>query len=378
MLTRRGFSTGMAAGLTMLPLGAGPGSAQDRQVRVGVIAGLSGLGGQIGQWMVDGAETAVTVLNQVEGGRRYSLIAEDCQWNAQKGVEAFNKLVNIDKVDVLLSGGSAVMEAIAPLADQKQIVNMNVGAQAPTMAGIGKYTFSVLQLADFDIRVLTRYAFGTMGLKSAALLYINNDTGKFNQAEFAKTFLAQGGTVVATEAFKPAETNYGAQLAKIRAASPAAIYIIGTPAEMPFAVKQARAMLPGVQILGYAGIESQEFLEAAGEAAEGIVYTTTAFDPSATTPAVKTFVAPYRALKGSDPKSPYIGFGYDAMTIVDTALKKTGGKAGEALRDAIYAIRSFPGVTGDNVFQDNGTVSKSIAVKKVDGKTFKVVTVVAP
>ena len=33
-------------------------------------------------------------------------------------------------------------------------------------------------------------------------------------------------------------------------------------------------------ILSYAGIESQEFLGAAGEAANGIIYTTTAFDPT--------------------------------------------------------------------------------------------------
>jgi branched-chain amino acid transport system substrate-binding protein len=378
MLNRRQFTAAAVSGfaLSLMPRAL---RAQNTQaVRVGVVAGLSGLGGQIGQWMVDGAQTAVSVLNKSGGGRTYSLIAEDCQWNAQKGVEAFNKLVNIDKVDVLLSGGSAVMEAIAPLADQRQLVNMNVGAQAPTMAGIGKFTFSVLQLADFDIRVLTQYAAKTMGLKSAAMLYINNDTGKFNQAEFAKGFQAQGGSIVAAEAFKPNETNYGAQLAKIRAANPAAIYVVGTPAEMPFAVKQTRAMVPNAQILAYAGIESQEFLDAAGDAAEGIIYTTTAFDPTSQSPAVKTFVEAYRALKNADPKSPYIGFGYDAMTIIDTALKEDGGKTGEPLREAIYKIRKFPGVTGDNVFQDNGTVSKSIAVKKVEGKQFKVVTVVAP
>jgi len=217
-----------------------------------------------------------------------------------------------------------------------------------------------------------------MDIKSAALLYINNDTGKFNQAEFAKTFTAAGGSVVAAEAFRPNETNYGAQLAKIRAANPAAIYVMGTPAEMPFAVKQARAMLPKTPILAYAGIESQEFLDAAGDAAEGIVYTTTAFDPGAATPAMKAFVDAYRSLKGADPKSPYVGFGYDAVNIVDAAMKKTNGATGAALRDAIFAIRSFPGVTGENVFQDNGTVAKSIAVKKVEGKEFKLVTIVTP
>lgn len=371
-----------AAALLALPIlllaATGPAAAQDRTYKVGVLAGLSGLGAQIGQWMLDGVETAATAIDGEADGRRYEIIAEDSQWNPQKGIEGFNKLVNIDRVDVLISGGSSVMEAIAPLADQHGLVVVNAGAQSPKMAGLGRYVFSVLQLADFDIRVLTRYAHDELGYRKVALMYINNDTGKFNQAQFATDFEALGGEIAAAEAFRPNETNYGAQLAKIRASRPDALYVVGTPAEMPFAVKQARQMLPDVPILSYAGLESQEFLDAAGAAAEGIIYTTTAFDPGSDDPGVRAFVDAYAATKGGEPASPYIGYGYDALRIFDQALDETGGEAGEALRAAILERREFPGVTGDNVFQDDGTVAKAVAVKTVENGRFRVVTVVEP
>jgi branched-chain amino acid transport system substrate-binding protein len=102
-------------------------------------------------------------------------------------------------------------------------------------------------------------------------MYVNNDTGKSNQVEFTRDFEKLGGKVVAIEAFKPNETNYGVQVAKIAAMTPDCVYMVGTPAELPFAVKQLRTSLPKVQILSYAGLESQEFLNAAGDAANGIV-----------------------------------------------------------------------------------------------------------
>jgi len=366
----------LAGGVALAMLFAAEGQAAE-QYKAGVLVGLSGLGAQIGQWMVEGAETAADSL-RARGGPDFTIIAEDSQWQPQKGVEGFNKLTTVDGIDVLLSGGSSVMEAIAPLADQRELVVMNVGAQSPRMAGLGKYVFSVLQLSDFDTSVLSRYAYDTLGYRKIATLYVNNDTGTFNQAAFGKAFEKAGGTITTTEAFKPNETTYGIQLAKIRATSPDAIYIVGTPAELPFAVKQTRQMAPGTPILSYAGLESKEFLDAAGSAGDGIVYTTTAFDPGSDAENVKAFADAYQKRYGHAPSSPYAGYGYDAIMIVAAALQKDGGKAGPALRQAIYDMRRFPGVTGENVFRDDGTVAKAVAVKKVEKGGFHTITIVQP
>ena len=355
-----------------------PASAQsDKPVKIGVLLGLSGLGSQIGQWILNGAEVATEQL-AASGGQKFSIVAEDSQWNPQKGVEGFNKLTNVDKIDVLLSGGSSVMQAIAPIADERKLVLLNVGAQSPNMAGIGKFTFSALQLSDFDTAVLAKYAYNTLRYRKIATLYVNNDTGKFNQAALADFFKAAGGTITAQEAFKSNETNYGVQIAKIRATSPDAIYVVGTPAELPFAVKQVRQFAPKVPVLSYAAVESKEFLTAAGDSANDIIYTTTAFDPASKDPAIVAFAKAYEGKYHEKPTSPYIGYGYDAVMIIAQAMKQNGGNAGEPLRARIYATRRFPGITGENVFRDDGTVAKDIAVRKIDNGVFSTVTIVKP
>jgi branched-chain amino acid transport system substrate-binding protein len=246
------------------------------------------------------------------------------------------------------------------------------------MANVGPYVFSVLQLSDFDTGVLSKYALNELKYKKVATLYVNNDTGTFNQAAFSKSFEAAGGKIVAQESFRPNETNYGVQVAKIRAAQPDAIYIVGTPAELPFAVRQARQFAPNLPILSYAGLESKEFLDAAGKAADGIIYTTTAFDPASDKQNIRDFVAAYKQRFAKEPTSPYAGYGYDAVMIAAAALKKTNGETGEAMAKAIQDIKEFPGVTGDNVFRKDGTVAKAIAIRKIENGAFKTVTIVQP
>ncbi len=357
-------------------LSAPAASAQDGP-RVGVLVGLSGGGAQIGQWILHGAEAAAAQI-QKSGGPAYQIVAEDSQWNPQKAVEGFNKLANIDEVLFVLAGGSAAMEAITPISTQRELAIFNTGAQSPNMAGIGPYVFSVLQLSDFDTKVLSRYAKDTLGYGRIATLYVNNDTGTFNQEAFSAGFREAGGEIVAAESFRPNETTYGVQVAKIRAASPDAIYIVGTPAELPFAVRQTRQMMPDTPILSYAGIESQEFLDAAGGAGDGIIYTTTAYDPGSEDQHIRDFVAAYSEKFGEVPTSPYAGYGYDALMIANQALQKSGGEGGAGLRDAIYEIRKFPGVTGENTFRDDGTVAKSVAIRKIENGAFTTIEIVEP
>ena len=78
-LTRRHF-TGGALGLLGAARLTGSAHAQGadtRSYKIGVLAGLSGLGSQIGQWILQGAEVGVEALNREAGRPRFSIISED-------------------------------------------------------------------------------------------------------------------------------------------------------------------------------------------------------------------------------------------------------------------------------------------------------------
>ena len=216
-----------------------------------------------------------------------------------------------------------------------------------------------------------------MKIRKVALFYVSDDTGKFDQSEFDKDFTKLGGTITSRENFLPSDTNYGAQVAKTAATSPDAVYLVGQPSELPFAARQLRAAMPNAPILSFGGAESQEFLKAAGNAANGMVYTTTYFDPTSKDPNVVTFVDAYRKAYGQDPASPYIGYGYDGIRILAAALA-AAKQPGEELRKTIAETKHYPGVTGDAIFQEDGTVAKAIAIKQIKDGAFETISVVKP
>lgn len=352
-------------------------SAAAEPVRVGVLVGTSGASAQIGNWTNRGVEIAVEQLNKAANEERFTIISEDSEYKAQKGLEGFNKLTTVDNIQVLIGSGSAVLPTIAPLADQREIVVMNVGAQSPAMAGIGKFTFSVLQLADFDIEVMAKYAYD-LGMQKGAILYLSNDIGKSNSVEFVKQFEGLGGKITASESFRATDTNYGPQIAKIAAGQPDFVYLVGDVDVAAAATRQIKAMMPKVQILTYGGMESQNFLNAAGPAAEGMLYTQTDFDPNSGDPTMAALAEQYKAKYNEDLSSPFVGYAYDAMMIVADALDLSQ-ETGEPLRAAIMEKRNFPGVTGAVSFRDDGTVAKTVVIKGVkDGKFELVSKVEAP
>ncbi len=370
MIFRRTMLATILGGALMLQ--AGLAQAAD-PVRVGVLVGTSGASGQIGNWTNRGVALAVEQLNTAAGAERFRIFAEDSEYKAQKGLEGFNKLVTVDGIQVLITSGSAVLPTLAPLADQRELVMLNVGAQSPAMAGIGKYTFSVIQLADFDIQVMAGYALNTLQMQRGAILFVSNDIGKSNAAEFERQFTALGGQLSAIESFRASDTNYGPQLAKIASTRPDFVYLVGDVDVAAAATRQIKALMPQVQILTYGGMESQLFLDAAGTAAEGMLYTQTDFDPATAGGDLAALAAAYSAKYAEELTSPYVGYAYDAMMIVGAALD-TAGAPGEPLRAAIMAQRSFPGVTGDVVFRDDGTVSKSVVIKGVRAGRFELVS----
>jgi branched-chain amino acid transport system substrate-binding protein len=100
-----------------------------------------------------------------------------------------------------------------------------------------------------------------------------------------------------------------------------------------------------------------------------VYYTAPAFDPNSQDSRVRSFQEAYEA-RFHAKAEVFAAHAYDAAKILATALKNAGGDPNK-LVNALYAIRDFPGVTGDTTFDENGDVIKPVAVKMVNGGKFE-------
>ena len=120
-------------------------------------------------------------------------------------------------------------------------------------------------------------------------------------------------------------------------------------------LKEIRKRSISGRILSTSSIGSSRALEEAGEAAEGVIYPATVFDPESDDPDVARFVRDFRARYGADPDL-YAAHGYDAVMVAAAAMQKAGGPVPERIARELLAIRDFHGASGILSFDPEGDV----------------------
>jgi branched-chain amino acid transport system substrate-binding protein len=197
------------------------------------------------------------------------------------------------------------------------------------------------------------FVFNTLGLKKVAAMHDNSDYGKGLAEIFQNAFIALGGEVTDFEGVQVGDTDFRAALAKIGASQPELVYFGGYSTEAALIAQQMRetAGLESAKFMSVDGAYTQQYLQAAGAAAEGTYMSFVAGDAQADTMAA--FVEAYVAKFGVEPSQlgPFHGQSHDSVIVLADAIKRTAkvDDAGNLVIDRealITAIRATAGLTG--------------------------------
>jgi branched-chain amino acid transport system substrate-binding protein len=338
--------------------------------KIGAILTLSGDAAPYGESAKNAIEMAVNEINnnRLLKNKKLSVVYEDDQLDPKTGVNAFRKLVEINKVSAIIGPlTSSVALAIAPVANEKKIVLLSPSASSPLITNAGDYIFRNVASDEYETKVMAKYATDVLKVKRVGIIYINNDFGVGYKEYFSKYFRQKGGEVPIAETYEQGSSDFRTQLLKMKTNLIDAIYIIGYK-EMGRVLRQAHELGIKSEFLSYSAIEDPDIISQAENAAEGLIYTRQSFDPNDPDNVVNKFSALYRTLYKKDPDA-YAALSYDAMKILVKAISE-GGSDSEGLKTALYAIKDFPGVTGRTTFDANGDVIKSISIKEIKNGKF--------
>lgn len=325
---------------------------QDPIIKIGVAVPLTGNFGQYGQWIREGVDLAVDNTMRV--------YYEDTMGDPKEAVNAVNKLIKIDKVDVIIgdwtSGGTL---AAAPIAEENK-VPMIALALSPKIRDAGDYIFRNFPDATIQTKALAEFA-KKHNLDDIATLYVNNDFGVAAKDAFGKDV-----DTVIVEAFEGGDNDFRTQLAKIKDRGVDAVFVAGYNKHYGLIFKQAKELGLDAQMLALAPVQAKQVIDIAGDAADGVVYTYF-FDEKSEDPLVRDF------------QNKYVGtYGYEAELFAATAydtvniIKKAAGDGKEFIKNGLYKIKDFPGVTGVTGFDDMGDVIKPAIFKTIKNGTFGV------
>lgn len=339
-------------------------------LKIGAILTLSGNAAPYGESAKNALDMGLKEINSKNllSGKKISLVYEDDQLDPKTGVTAFKKLTEIDQVPCVIGPlTSSVALAIAPLANEKRVVMLSPSASSPALTTAGDYIFRNVASDEFETKVMARYAYESLNLQRVGLIYVNNDFGVGFKQFFSKFFINHGGEVLVSEGYEQGATDFRTQLLKIKIPRIDALYLIGYK-EMGNVLRQAKELGIVTQFLSYSAVEDPDIINQAGDATEGLVYTRQSFDPDDPQDVVKKFSSSYRELYKRDP-DPYAALAYDSIMILAKVINE-GGDSPEEIKRTLYGIEGFPGVTGETTFDNNGDVTKSISIKKIQGGEF--------
>lgn len=349
---------------------------------VGLAMPITGSQATFGGDQVQAALWGVDAVNKAGGinGRPLKFEVIDTQADPQTGVQAANRLIDVDKVPAFITAWSSVVSAVAPIANQNKILELSVGANSPEIARLGDFVYTTYPLANIDITAMADYSSDALHKTRAAVLYINNDTGKYAAQVYRKTFEAKKGKVVAYEAYQPNSTDYSGQIQKVLAANPDIVHIQGLVEDLPQVIAQMRQLGVTATISTYSAGYNPELVKKLGNQANGLLVTSLA--PTAKdNPAVQKYLDKWTKDKGRGPNGlPYTMYLYDSAFLMRDLIKHVVDEHkdvnGTNLRDALLQVKTFNlPLTGATTFQSDHTVASPVTILQVkDGQFVPIVT----
>jgi branched-chain amino acid transport system substrate-binding protein len=344
---------------------------EQKEIKIGVIASLTGPVAPYGERLIEGAQLAVEEINQHEGinGKTLRLLIEDDKSTPNDAVFAMRKLVNVNKVPVVIGLiGSSQAMAVAPIAEKSKVVLLSTGASTPDYTNAGDYCFRNRPSAEQEVKKMAEVAYNVINARKIAVLYVDNDYGKSYSDVFVKRFRELGGEITQLESFSQGSTDMRTQLSKIKDSPVDAIYLVGQAIEDANVVRQAKELGIDAQILATIGVETGDFIKLAGDAGEGIIYTAASYNPDNQDSNVKHFEDLYEA-KYKRRADLFAATAYDAIHILADAVQ-SNDYTSDKIKTALYNVKNYPGASGLTTFDRNGDVIKPIAIKKIKGKQF--------
>lgn len=375
-MSRRWLVGGIGA-IAVLALACGSGreggAAGPEPIQVGHYASLTGDTATFGQSTDRGLRMKIDEINAAGGvlGRPIEIITEDDRSITEEARSAAQKLLQRDQVVALLGEvASSRSLAAAPEAQRARIPMITPASTNPKVTEVGDYIFRACFIDPFQGAVMAKFARETLGADRVAILFDFKQDYSVGLADFfRKTFEASGGTIVADERYTSGDIEFRAQLTKIRATKPDAIFVPGYYTEVGLIARQAKAVGLKVPLLGGDGWDSSKLTEIGGDAIEGS-YFSNHYSVENQEPHVQRFIAAYEAAFKAKPDG-LAALGYDAMMILADAIKRAGSDDPRKVRDALAATKGFKGVTGMITIDENRNAKKSAVVLKIMSAGFK-------
>ena len=333
MITRKLTAAllGAAAGISAFGLVAGAQAAgvTDTEIIVGSHSDLSGVASVWGAPSTNAMRLRFEEVNAAGGihGRKIRFVVEDNQYQVPRAVQAANKLLNRDKIFVMLGAlGTPMNNAVMKRQLAKNVPNLFPFSSSKAMSE-PFHRRKFMQLSSYydQIRAGTKHFVEVRGKQTVCAVYQDTDYGRETYNAAVDQLEAMGMKLAESSAHKPTDADFTAAIGKMRNAGCDAIAMGTIIRDTILPVATAGKIGYDVEFFGNVATYDLLVSGAKGGVTEGY-YAMTSFEiayPDDPRPEVQNFVRSYRDRFGKDPNGA-AQLGYSGADMLVFALDKAG------------------------------------------------------
>ena len=387
-LTRRGL-------LQATALAAAPaiGHAQNAPLTLGVLTPLTGAGSFDGPRMLKAMQAVADDVNAAGGvlGRKVELTVEDDETNPEAAVRAAHKLVDVDKVPVIMgTWASAVTTAVAPVCwESKTFLTTVSGADSITHLPHQGYLIRTQPNNELQATKHAQFII-KHGAKRVFILAIQAPFTEPTRKYLTDMLTPHGVELAGSVVYDKDKTSYRSEVDQALRTKPDFLYLNGYAPDIAVVLRDLyRAGYDGDRFCQSYALTEKSLQELPKEVTNGVI----TVQPSAdlNSPA---YAAAAKRLGIAAPDS-YVAQATDWISIVTLTIAKAGAATGAAIRDNVRKITNsdgekvytavdglaalkqgkeikYSGASGPCTFTDIGDISDcKFSFKRVDNGAFK-------
>ena len=240
------------------------GCSQEKVLKIGYITEQTGVDAYVGTASVPALEDYIAKINDAGGigGYKLQLVVYDTRSEVPDAVTVIKRLFDQDKaVAVIGPSWSAAGVPIADIADAAKVpviatTASNVNVTVSESGQLHPYMFRVCFIDPYQGYAQSDFAYNKLGLRKAALLtdIASPYTVGLHQF-FEKHFIELGGQIVAKEGYTQGDSEFRAQLAKIKDSGADLLVVDAyTYKDVGLVAQQAEALGLKIQIMAGDGV----------------------------------------------------------------------------------------------------------------------------
>ncbi len=358
----------------LLPLQGCGGKADE--IRIGINLELSGMLAQYGRACQEGILLAVEEQNAQGGinGKKVIIKQADNRSQNYDSAVCAQRLVDVEDCIAIIgpsTSGGVKSELLCDLGVPVLVPSATSDTLLPEDTQ-ENHMFRICYTDTAQGKAMAEYA-DKLGFRSVAVFTDGgSDYSRGTSEVFRTHFEWLGGKIITQEYYTSGDTDFLAQLGKLKAEQPDAIYLPGFYAEAGMIIRQARELGMDCAFLSGDSFDSGALEELVGKKEYlSKIYFTNHYAPGENR--LEAFAKLFEERYGYYPGS-YSALGYDTAKLLFWAIEQAGEDP-QAIERALEQMKSFSGVTGSFFFDEAHNAVKEVELNGIEnGVRFAVKT----